>query len=61
MPVSKAKLESNARYREKQAFIQIRVTDEARERYKQAAENDGKSLNAMVIAAIEEYITNHGL
>lgn len=61
MPVSKAKLESNARYREKQAFIQIRVTDETRERYKAKADKDEKSLNAMIITAIEEYITNHGL
>ncbi len=41
--------------------IKIRVKKGERERYKQIAESDGKSLNAMVIAALEEYINNHGL
>ena len=41
--------------------IKIRVKKGERERYKKIAESDGKSLNAMVIAALEEYINNHGL
>lgn len=41
--------------------IKVLVKKGERERYKQIAESDGKSLNAMVIAALEEYINNHGL
>lgn len=49
------------KYQAEQDHIKTHVPKGHKDRYKQAAENDGKSLNAMVIAAIEEYITNHGL
>lgn len=49
------------KYQSEQDHMKTHLPKGSKERYKQAAENDGKSLNAMVITAIEEYITNHGL
>ncbi len=62
MPISEAKKKANMKYNAK-AYDQIKILVKKgeREHYKQIAENDGKSLNAMILAALEEYINNHGL
>lgn len=59
MTVSAKKLASNARYRDKQEFIQLRVHQGERDRYKQAAEALGLSVNQLFITAVEEYISEH--
>lgn len=58
-PVSKAKLESNARYRGKQEFIQLRVGQGERQRYKTAAELLGVSVNQLFINAVEQFIADN--
>ncbi|MBE6889633.1 MAG: hypothetical protein E7485_06430 [Ruminococcaceae bacterium] len=58
-PVSKAKLASNARYREKQEFIQLRVGAGERARYKAAAEQLGVSVNQLFINAVEQFIADN--
>lgn len=58
-PVSKAKLESNARYRGKQEFIQLRVGQGERQRYKAAAELLGVSVNQLFINAVEQFIADN--
>ncbi len=58
MTVSKAKLASNARYRGKQDFIQIRVGQGDRDRYKAAAAHLGVSLNQLFVNAVEEIIAD---
>ncbi len=53
MPVSKAKLASNAKYRGKQEFIQLRVGQGERDRYKAAAAALGMSVNQLFISGAE--------
>ena len=59
MTVTKAKLASNARYREKQEFIQLRVGQGERDRYKAAAAALGVSVNQLFINAVEQFIADN--
>lgn len=59
MAVSKAKLASNARYRDKQEFIQLRVGQGERDRYKALAAHLGMSVNQLFIQSVEQYISDH--
>lgn len=52
---TKAHLEGNKRYLETQEDIKIRVPKGQRERLKQAADQEGKSLNRYILDAIEEH------
>lgn len=59
MTVSAKKLASNARYRDKQEFIQLRVQQGERDRYKRLAEKLGVSVNQLFLQAVEEFISEH--
>lgn len=59
LPVSKAKLASNARYRDKQEFIQLRVGQGERDRYKALAARLGVSVNQLFIQAVEQFIVDN--
>lgn len=59
MTVSPKKLASNARYRDKQEFIQLRVKQGERDRYKRLAEKLGVSVNQLFLQAVEEFIAEH--
>lgn len=59
LPVSKAKLASNARYRDKQEFIQLRVGQGERDRYKALAARLGISVNQLFVQAVERYIEDN--
>lgn len=50
---TKAQLESNARYHAKLDEIKVRVPKGEREKYKNHAENKGKSLNALIIELLK--------
>ncbi len=45
-------------YRSKFAFIQIRVSQDTRERISKHADNNGESINAFINRAIDETIKN---
>lgn len=59
LPVSKAKLASNARYRDKQEFIQLRVGQGERDRYKALAARLGLSVNQLFVQAVEQFIADN--
>lgn len=50
---TQAQLKANAKYLNKFDDIKIRVPKGQRERYKQYAESQGKSLNALIIELLE--------
>lgn len=56
MTTSKAKLEANKRYLDKQDEIRIRIPKGEKERIKNHAAEQGESMNFFIIRAINETI-----
>lgn len=56
---TQAQLKANAKYHEKFDDIKIRVPKGKREQYKEYAESQGKSLNALFIELLEADMNMH--